>query len=314
MTDAFRFSDLLVAAEQGGFFLYPKGTYDAIVEKAEATQSKDGSKPMLKVWYKVVTGPYAGRSSIINRFTISADNANSLSFFFRHMGAMGLPAEYFAQNPPLAVVAQHLANRPCRIIIDDSREYNNRKQNDVNDVLPPGNGGFASPGPVGTPGSGYQQPFPDGSPGVPAGIAAPQPPMQPAPQPGLPQAPPSPMQPPAPVMPPAPQMPAAPPQPAYAALSPAGYAAPAAPPAAAQWAAPPAPPAPAYAAPAAQPVPPAPPQAYAAPAAPQYAAPAVPPWDPNQAAAPVAPPLPPQGPQAPAGQFAIPAPPPPPQF
>src|ERR1035441_7023644 len=100
MADAVNFRDLLTAAEQGGFFLYPKNTYDAVVQKAEAATSST-SKPMLKVWYNVVTGPYAGRSPILNRFTISADNANSLSFFFRHMAAMGLPAEYFAQGPQL---------------------------------------------------------------------------------------------------------------------------------------------------------------------------------------------------------------------
>jgi hypothetical protein len=186
MADAFKFSDLVTAADEAGFFLFPADTYDVVIDSAEAGQTSTG-KQQIKVKFRVVTGPYAGKNAkIFNNFVLSPENANALSFFFRHMEAMGLPREYFMQNPRLQHVAAALIGRPCRIVISDTREYpegSGKKQNDVTNIMPPGQPGqqtYAAPAAI--------------QPGVPAGLGTPPPPLQdgvpqvPAPQAGPPAA------------------------------------------------------------------------------------------------------------------------------
>lgn len=268
MTDVFRFSDLLTAAQDAGFFLYPAGWYDVVVDSADAGTTNT-QKPCINVKFKVVTGAYAGKNAKIrNKFTISADNANALDFFFRHMEAMGLPREYFAQNPKLPQVAAALVGRSARIKISDDRLFpappaeGGKPQNDVQEILPATGAPLLNLNtPSHQPGvpqvQQFQQPQQPAPPSYyPPQPAMPQPQYVDAPQPAFPgQVVPAPPQPAAPPVPPAPQ-----PQPAYQAPP-----MPQAPPAPPQFQQPVAPPPPPMQPPA------------------QYQPPAQPPWTPQMA-------------------------------
>jgi hypothetical protein len=183
---SYGFDDLLKIADEAGFTPLPIGEYDVMVASAEAKTTNQG-KDAIKVQFQVLSGPCAGRK-IFNQFTISPENPNAVGFFFRHMEALGLPREYFAQNPSLQHIAQTLLNRQCHIKVDH-REWNGQTRDNVSAITR-----------VNT---GQQVPGQDPAPAF-AGSAMPQPTVPtPAPQ-APPMAPPAPAVPTVPVMAPPP--------------------------------------------------------------------------------------------------------------
>lgn len=200
------FGALLAEAEKsGGGAPPPPDTYDCYVEKADATKSASSQKTMFKCRFKIITGPQAGRI-IFNNFVISPESAGALSFFFQHMGVLGLDRNFFASNPSPEQVAAALVGRQARLKIEH-RDWNGKPQADVKEVLPPTPGVVA---PVVT--SATAAP----APAVPTTAAAPAPQ---APTPVAPAAVPAPAAPPAPVAPAAipqtPGMPSAPADPGF---------------------------------------------------------------------------------------------------
>lgn len=135
-------SQLQSAAAEASFDPVPPSTYDVYVHQAEATTSST-NKDMIKVVFKIENGPYAGKS-IFNQFVLSPDNNNALSFFFRHMRALGLGQEFFAANPSMGQVASALQGRRARLNVG-IRTWNEQEQNDVKAVLPPLGEGVAVP-------------------------------------------------------------------------------------------------------------------------------------------------------------------------
>lgn len=156
--------DLRKAADDGGFEALPPNEYDVYVAKAEAARTSS-DKDMVKVQFKVETGPNAGKT-VFNQFVISPDNANALGFFFRHMAALGLNDAFFASNPSIEQLAASLENRRCRIRVS-IRKWQEQERNNVDAILPPSSGSAAPA----TPGSGAPGAVPNAGPGgVPGGI------------------------------------------------------------------------------------------------------------------------------------------------
>lgn len=145
------FADLVKAAGDAGYQLFPKGWYDLIVDSAEGgTTGND--KPCVKMQFRITSGPYASSTTKLrDTESITADSPGALGFFFSRMEAMGLPRSWFEQLPPMessqlmSYVAQALVGRPFRGYVDDERVYNGRRQNDVTEFQPPGGGPSALP-------------------------------------------------------------------------------------------------------------------------------------------------------------------------
>lgn len=160
---SFSWGDLKKAAEDAGFVLVPKGTYDVVVSKSEAKKTGTG-KDQIKVTFKVLSGPMAGKP-IPNNFVISPESGMALGFFFRHMKALGLDSSYFATLPTGDVGMKKLANdllgKTCQVDVIDDDKWNEELRNKVTAVR-------AIPGALGA---------------APAGVpqAAPQPMVQPQP-------------------------------------------------------------------------------------------------------------------------------------
>lgn len=114
--------------------LPPGGPYDVAVESAEPTQASTG-KPMIKVKYRVETGPHAGRP-IWNNFVWSSDSDVALAIFFRHMSFHGLDSAFFATNPAWEQVAERLVGRRVRLELG-LRKWQGADRNEVTNVLPP---------------------------------------------------------------------------------------------------------------------------------------------------------------------------------
>lgn len=161
--------DLYREAElAGGGQPVPPGDYDVVVEEAVGTQTGNG-KPMIKVKFKIITGPHAGRR-IFNNFVVSSENANALSFFFQHMGVLGVDPSVWPQVQPgvagLQQVAPILVGRQARIG-GEHRDWQGRPQFDVKKIAPPTPGIVASA--EGQPAQPQPQPAPQ--PQAPAGWA-----------------------------------------------------------------------------------------------------------------------------------------------
>lgn len=173
-------SDLQKAAGEAGFDPVPAGTYDVVIDTAQAKTAATG-KNMIAVKFKVENGPQQGKT-IFNQFVLSPDSANALAFFFRHMTALGLGEAYFAAQPPLERVAGDLIGRRCQVQVS-IRQWQGTDRNQVEAVAPPVGGPGAAPAPAGLPGM-----TPGGAPAGPApGVPA----TSPAPA-GLAPAPPAP--------------------------------------------------------------------------------------------------------------------------
>lgn len=129
--------DLKQAAGEAAFEPLPPSEYDVYVESAEPKKAQSG-KDMITTKFKVESGPYTGRT-LFNQFVISPENANALSFFFRHMRVLGLDDAFFATNPPIEKVASSLINKRCRARVS-IRQYNGEDRNQVDSILPPADG------------------------------------------------------------------------------------------------------------------------------------------------------------------------------
>lgn len=187
MTEEFKFSDLLKAADSSGFGQVPVGEYDVRVDNAEIRQTGTG-KQKIAVRFKVTSGPHNDRS-ILNDFVLSPGNPNAMAIFFRHMGALGLDAGYFSQDPSLQRVAADLRGREARVKIA-MRSWQGVERVSVEQVLPSRNGSGAIPGGFAPPAPGFTPAAPPAAPAPPR--IPPPPPVQAAPPPPAPAPPPVP--------------------------------------------------------------------------------------------------------------------------
>jgi hypothetical protein len=176
---------LMDQAGQGAAEPLPDGEYEVKVIDAQQKQTST-AKLMFAVKMQVLAGPHANRI-VYNQFVLSPENPNALSFFFQHMGILGLDRSFFQQNPDPAYVAQMLVGRACKVKLS-TRIWNAQRRNNVDAILPSAMGAIMQgPAPVPTPGMPFPQPQ-QPQPMQPA--FQPQAPMQPQPQ-----MPPAPMQP-----------------------------------------------------------------------------------------------------------------------
>lgn len=141
------FSDLMKTAEkEGGFSLLPDGSYNVVVEKAQATTASTG-KPMLKVTLVVTDGPSKGRKLFTNH-VLATDNPNALAMFFRNMGAYGLDKAFWnAPGASLDGAAAIMVGRPVTADVGH-KVYQGEDRNEVKGVKPPAAGAASIMGPA----------------------------------------------------------------------------------------------------------------------------------------------------------------------
>lgn len=128
--------ELMEDAQSAGasFEPLPRGDYDLVITKAEATQAKTSGNTMYKVTCEVESGPHAKRK-VFNNFVVTPDNGNALSWFFRNMKTLGLNADFFRQRPSDEQVAQALLGRRFKGTVD-IREWNGEERNELKNLAP----------------------------------------------------------------------------------------------------------------------------------------------------------------------------------
>jgi hypothetical protein len=174
--------------------LLPEGPLDAVVEKANWGQTRDGTKGQWTVTVRSTTGEFAGRTPVTQTITISPENEKALGIMFRHLAALGIPVPD-PKNPQVCVngdrpfwmmgwgpdqVAQAMVGRQVTII-NKHDDYNGLR-NKITDWQPPRPGAPTTwpvqqqqpqASPWATPQQGYA------APGAPQGYGAPAYPQQP---------------------------------------------------------------------------------------------------------------------------------------
>lgn len=168
--------DLITQAEEGGGFdALPEGPYEAVVSDAVAKNATTG-KQMIVATFDITAGPYKGRK-VWNNFVISKDNPNALKWFFQHMKALGLGADFFAHNPSLEAVAAQLKGKTCTLQVAQ-KTYQGETRNEVKKITSSGGapaspGGFGTAAPTPTPQAETPTPTPAPTPETPAQGAPP---------------------------------------------------------------------------------------------------------------------------------------------
>ena len=193
------FGDILKQAEQNGstFDVLEAGQYVAKIIESEYKDSSNG-KPQIKTRWEVTQGPKAGFKGLWNYFTLTVDNPNAMSIFYRQMTALGITSEFMQSlanvDPKTAMkhIAGALLNRSASIKVKVDQEWNNNKIDRINPLSPE----------MSLPGAGAPQaagnPFPPAAPvASPVAPAAPATPAAPPVQEAAPVAPPVPTEAPA---------------------------------------------------------------------------------------------------------------------
>ncbi len=62
----------------------PEGTYEVSIDKMELTASKSG-KPMVSVWFKILSGDYKGSRMFMNQVVEQAFQIHSMNEFLRSL-------------------------------------------------------------------------------------------------------------------------------------------------------------------------------------------------------------------------------------
>lgn len=117
----------------GNYEPLPDGEYELKVVDAELKTTQTG-KPMFKLKTEVQSGPYAKRL-VWDNLTLSFENPTALRIVLDKFGALGLGEAYFNQEPTNEAVAAATVGRSFRGQLG-TREYNNKKSNEIKRYLP----------------------------------------------------------------------------------------------------------------------------------------------------------------------------------
>lgn len=104
---------LLDEAGDTSFTVLPAADYDLKMVKVEAKMAKSSGKLMFSYTADVTSGPYKGRK-LFGNLVVSPENPTALNIFFRQMAAIGVPRDFFTNNPSDSQVAEALLNREFR--------------------------------------------------------------------------------------------------------------------------------------------------------------------------------------------------------
>lgn len=112
-----------------------EGDFPATVSDCTAVVNSKGN-PMLKVKFKIASGPYAGRPFWTN-INITPSSQFAMKIFFRHMAAMGISDAFLDAEPEMEMLAAKLSNANCVIRLKKG-SYQGVEREEVDDILPLG--------------------------------------------------------------------------------------------------------------------------------------------------------------------------------
>lgn len=127
------------------FEVLPKGTYDAVVEDLEFTQSQTSGVPMVHATYSIVGGEYDGRK-IHDYYTLSGKGAEfSLPRLKQLLTRVCPEVPLDSFNPKEFAESGVAINRLCQLKLNvqtqKKGDYKGEKRNAVREILPSADSG-----------------------------------------------------------------------------------------------------------------------------------------------------------------------------
>lgn len=128
------FGQLIAEAEAEGFSneVLPIGEYDVEVAGANAGTSQ-GGKPQIGVRFKVLAGPYAGKSFWDN-LTLTTDNPKAVAVFLRKMGQLGVSTDFIKTQTSVEVLAGAIQVGKQYHVVHGHRAYNGKTYADIKSI------------------------------------------------------------------------------------------------------------------------------------------------------------------------------------
>ncbi len=126
------YRELMKRRQEGGYELFPVGTYDVRVHDVEVKVNNNSGRKSFIVQYEVLNGPLAGRK-LRNFMTIVEEFPGLVAIWFKEMDAMGLGDTFFESEPDDAQIAAALKGRTCQITVG-RRKKSKTSDEEVEDI------------------------------------------------------------------------------------------------------------------------------------------------------------------------------------
>lgn len=123
------------AGESGNYDPLPDGDYDVVVVEATHKMTQSG-KTMFSVKAQVEGGAHNKRL-VWDNLVVSPDSPLALGIFFKKMHALGVPRDYFLQQPAPtnAQIEQIISGKRFRAQVG-TRTWNGSKKNEIKNYYP----------------------------------------------------------------------------------------------------------------------------------------------------------------------------------
>lgn len=138
------------AGDDDAFTVLPKGMYNVEVTAAEAAGPSSAGNRWVKVSCKVLDGPYENRMLWTN-IVFVLTNSKAMKFTIAKLKALGVSQDWLrTANPSMDQIASRLVGATAVADVDDSKEYNGNKQNEIKTFKPLSvvSAAFVPPAPV----------------------------------------------------------------------------------------------------------------------------------------------------------------------
>ena len=131
--------DLNGVEESTSFEVIPKGTYNAVIEEMEFTESQSSGAPMLKAVFSITDGEFAERK-IFDYYVLTGEGAKYALPKLKQLLSRVCPEVDLASFNPVAFAESGAAiNRPCQIKLavttQKKGEYKGEKRNNVREIM-----------------------------------------------------------------------------------------------------------------------------------------------------------------------------------
>lgn len=117
----------------GDFEVLPRADYHIKIVGTELKNSASG-KTMYYTKCQIQDGPHKGRI-LHNNFVVSPDSPVAMGILLRHLGALGLSADYLRSNPGDGEILSALQDREA-IVTVGTKTYNGEERNEIKNWKP----------------------------------------------------------------------------------------------------------------------------------------------------------------------------------
>lgn len=129
----------LGGVEEASFEVIPRGTYNAIIEDLEFTESQSSGAPMLKAVFSITDGEYAERK-VFDYYVLTGEGAKYSLPKLKQLVSRVCPEVDLASFNPAKFAEDGVAvNRACQIKLavttQKKGEYKGEKRNNVREIL-----------------------------------------------------------------------------------------------------------------------------------------------------------------------------------